>query len=372
MSRVLVTGVSLISCLGDKDDTWAKITGGISGIKTAQPFPSLSPLPLGLINSSPASVTDLTFKLIHQLCDDAGLYPPLKDIAVVVGSSRGCQSQWESLLSTYDFASWLNSFPHEIALVVARYLQTSYIILSPMNSCATGLSAIAQGYELIKRGDCSQVVVGAVECPITPLTIVGFKQMKALSDRGCYPFAKDRDGFVLGEGGGLLLLEKEESALQRQATIYGEILGWGMTCDGEGITAPEKAGLAGIKAIKICLEGCQLLPSDIDYIHGHGTGTILNDQREAHIIQSLFPHFPLVSSTKWATAHCLGASGAISMVLNCFALSNQKSIPNRVNSTSNFALNLCQESINYHLDKILSLSFGFGGQNIVICMGKYL
>ena len=148
--------------------------------------------------------------------------------------------------------------------------------MSPANACATGLVAVIQGYELIKRGLCSQVIVGAVETPITPLTIVGFKQMKALAGKHCDPFGYQRDGLVLGEGGAMLLLETKESALHRNAKIYGEISGWGLNCDAYGMTAPTSSGETPIKAIDKALKMANLRPKQIDFIHAHGTGTILN------------------------------------------------------------------------------------------------
>ena len=381
MVKVVVTGISIQSCLGDTKSTWNGICQGISGIKIHQPFAFFSPLPLGLIDSQPAKLSELTLQLIRALCLDAKINLPAKDIGIVIGSSRGCQSQWEMLLqqlSSPDFQpqnistpSWLQTLPYQPATISADFLGAAGVVFSPANACATGLAAIAQGYELIKQKRCSQVVVGAVETPVTPLTLAGFSKMKALAKRRCDPFGSQRDGFVLAEGGAMLLLETEESALARQVQIYGEILGWGMNCDAETITAPEAQAKTAMKALEKCLQLAGLHPQQIDYIHAHGTATILNDQREAKIIEDIFPHFPKVSSTKGATGHTLGASGAIATALNFLSLKKQILLPNVAFSPSEFKLNFCQHSRNYYLQNMLCFSFGFGGQNVIIAMGKY-
>jgi 3-oxoacyl-[acyl-carrier-protein] synthase II len=380
MVKVVVTGISIFSCFGNKNATWGKIINGNSGIKLSQPFDCFPPLPLALINSQPSSIYDLTSQLIEDVCLDGNIFPPLNNTAVVIGSSRGCQSLWEVFLSglsstnsskiTSFSPNWLDTLPYQPAIIAANYLQTSASVLSPANACATGLVAIAQGYELIKQQKCERVIVGAVETPITPLTIAGFTQMKALSYSGCYPFAMKRDGFVLGEGGAMLILETEELAKNRDAKIYGEIISWGMSCDAYAMTSPCGDGKTAIKTIEKCLSSGGLHPKDIDYINAHGTGTILNDQREAKIIQELFPKMPKVSSIKGAIGHTLGASGAMATVLSLMSLEKQILLPNIGLSVSDFELNFCEESSQYELNKMLCFSFGFGGQNVVLAMGK--
>ncbi|WP_373479469.1 beta-ketoacyl-ACP synthase [Geminocystis sp.] len=381
MVKVVVTGISLISCLGDINLTWKGIINGMSGIKFSQPFNYFPPLPLGLINDQPSSIENITPKLIKNLCLDSNIFPPLNDTAVVIGSSRGCQSQWEVFLSTKSWQkskeiqhfspSWLETLPCQPSIITAKYIQTLSSVFSPANACATGLVAIAQGYELIKQKRSKRVIVGAVETPITPLTIAGFTQMKALSKNGCYPFAIHRDGFVLGEGGAMLMLETEELAKSRGSKIYGEILGWGMSCDAEGMTSPSVDGKTAIKTIQQCLKRSNLQTKDIDYINAHGTGTILNDQREAKIIHELFSHAPKVSSTKGATGHTLGASGVMAVALSLMSLKKQVLLPNLNLLPLDFGLNFCQQSRQYQLSKMLCFSFGFGGQNAVISIGKY-
>jgi 3-oxoacyl-[acyl-carrier-protein] synthase II len=209
-----------------------------------------------------------------------------------------------------------------------------------MAACATGIWAIAQGYDLIQLGQADRVIVGAIEAPITPLTLIGFEQMGALATTGCYPFDRDREGLVLGEGGAVLILETEERASQRGASCYGQILGAGLTC------------------------------ADIDYIHAHGTSTRLNDRREAELIAQLFPPSIAVSSTKGATGHSLGASGAMGAVFSLMAIQQQELPPSVGLRHSEFALNLVGEMRSQSIRQALSFSFGFGGQNAVLALGR--
>jgi 3-oxoacyl-[acyl-carrier-protein] synthase II len=158
-----------------------------------------------------------------------------------------------------------------------------------MAACATGIWAIAQGFELIQTGQCQRVIAGAVEAPITPLTLAGFDRMGALASTGSYPFDRNREGLVLGEGGAVLVLESAQLAKQRSASVYGQLLGFGLTCDAHNVSSPAPGGKSAIAAVKQCLERSHLSPTDINYIHAHGTSTQLNDQNEAQLIQCLFP-----------------------------------------------------------------------------------
>ncbi len=380
MVKVLVTGVGLISCLGNTQQTWQAISQQKSGIKIQQPFGQFPPLPLGLINSSPSLINQLTLNLITDTLQDAQLSIPLPETSVVIGSSRGCQAHWENI-NTHRLTTnnpreinypWLKTLPCQPSQLVAQYLQTIAPVLAPMNACATGLVAIAQGYELIQQGQCERVIVGAVETPITPLTIAGFSQMKVLAETGCYPFDKDREGLVLGEGGAMLVLETEKLALSRGAKIYGQISGWGMSCDAEKMTAPADNSDIAVRMIKQCLRLSQLTPENIDYIHAHGTATTLNDERETAIINNLFPHYPFVSSTKGAIGHTIGASGAISTVLSLISLNKQQLFPNIGLRQTEFDLNLVRKAQNHCLNHILNFSFGFGGQNAVIAISHFI
>ncbi|ASC73617.1 3-oxoacyl-[acyl-carrier-protein] synthase 2 [Halomicronema hongdechloris C2206] len=188
-----------------------------------------------------------------------------------------------------------------------------------MAACATGLWCLAHGYEWIRTGRCDRILAGAVEAPITPLTLAGFEKMGALAQHGCYPFDSQRQGLVLGEGAAMLVLESAEVAQRRQAPIYGQLLGVGITADGYHVSAPDPAQRSRHTALATCLQRSQLCPDQVDWIHAHGTSTRLNDQTEAQLLQQCFPHRPAITSTKGATGHTLGASGAIGVALSLLA-----------------------------------------------------
>ncbi len=363
---IVVTGVGLRSCLGNLEETWQSLNEGKTGIKLRQPFRELSPYPLGMIENLPLSLSALVAPVIREALANAYLVTPLKECGVVIGSSRGCQGEWEVLLKSKISHNWEQMFPHQAATLAAREIGTFGPVIAPMNACSTGIWAIAQAYQLINQGLCEQVIAGGIETPITALTITGFQQMGALASRGCYPFDHRREGLVLAEGSAVLVLESLESAEQRGVTPYAEIRGFGLTCDAHHITTPEPTGKEVIKAISDCLRRSELSLEEIDLIYTHGTGTLLNDQREAAIIQSIFKSNVPVTSIKGAIGHTLGASGAISVALSLLSIRDQV-IPGCVGLESPaFALNLIRETVSAKLEKILCLSFGFGGQNAVL------
>ncbi len=379
---VVVTGIGLVSTLGGLESTWQKLLVGDSGIRVSQPFPELAPYPLALVGFHPATLEGLTEQIIQAALQDAGLSPPLPDCAVVIGSSRGNQARWEdwalhtsklttqnSKLKTSPFP-WLATLPHAAAIATAQHIGTQAAVRSPMAACATGLWAIAQGYELVRSGEYDRVVAGAVEAPITRLTIAGFEQMGALARTGAYPFDRDREGLVLGEGGAVLVLESAELASRRSAPVYGRILGFGLTADGFHVSAPEPGSWAAIGAVKQCLERSDLSPREIDFIHTHGTATQLNDRNEAQLIQTLFPHHPPISSTKGATGHTIGASGALGVAFCLLALQHQLLPPTAGLTHSEFDLNLVTMARSTMLQTALCFSFGFGGQNAAIALSQ--
>ncbi|MDJ0743934.1 MAG: beta-ketoacyl-ACP synthase [Xenococcaceae cyanobacterium MO_167.B27] len=380
--QVVVTGIGLQSCLGCLEDTWQNLLLGRSGIKLQQPFPELPPYALGLIENEQIlqnhqlSFPLLTKALVTDALKDAKLNTPLSDCGVVIGSSRGYQATWENLLSQDKLfsvpqaISWLDTLPHHGAVITASLIQTQAPVLSPMAACATGIHAIARGYELIQTGECERVIVGAIETPVTRLTLAAFDKMGALAKTGCYPFDLKREGLVLGEGGSVLILETVELAQSREAKIYGEVAGFSLTCDANHISAPESNGRSAAIAIKQCLQRSNLTAEDIDYIHVHGTSTKLNDRHEATLINYLFPHSVAVSSTKGATGHTLGASGAIGVAFCLMALKYGYLPPCVGLKQPEFDLNLVTKSYPASPKHTLCFSFGFGGQNAVIALSR--
>lgn len=388
MTVVVVTGLGLVSALGSRDRdppseslcerTWHKLLNQESAIAMGQPFPDLAPRPLAMIGDRPAELRDLTRQLVLDTLEDAGMAPPLPNLGLVIGSSRSAQGSWEAIAHRFltgdpelpDLSDCLNYLPDLPARMAARLTGSQGIVQAPMNACNTGMWAIAQGYELIRTGYAQQVLAGAIEAPITPLTLAGFTQMGALAKTGCYPFDRDREGLVLGEGGAFVLLESLESAQQRQASIYGQILGAAFTCDAYHVSSPKPDRTSAAIAIKTCLQRSQLTPSSIDYIHAHGTSTPLNDAAESRLIEDLFPATVAVSSTKGATGHTLGASGALGIAFSLMALKHQILPPCVGLREPEFNLKVVRAAHSQCIQHCLCLSFAFGGNNGAIALGN--
>ncbi len=393
LKKVVVTGIGLVSALGEcLEANWQRLMTCQSGIRMYQPFPELIPRPLALIGKEPSGLTSLTDLVVAAALQDAGLVPPLPNCGVAIGSSRSYQSSWEKWArqlqakSATDFVGdgkayhsqplpipylpdWLETLPHMATIAAARQIGAIGPVLAPMAACATGVWAIAQAAYLVETGQCPLAIAGAVEAPITPLTLAGFSQMGALARTGAYPFDRRREGLVLGEGAAVLVLESAESAKQRSARVYGQVLGFGLTSDAYHANAPEPQGRGAIAAVQQCLQRSSLSSSDIDYIHAHGTATQLNDRIEALLIQHLFSHRVPVSSTKGATGHTLGASGALGVAFCLMALQHQTLPPCIGMKEQEFELDLLSEPRQCEIHQVLCFSFGFGGQNAVVALG---
>lgn len=371
MVEVVVTGVGIRSALGNSlGTTWRRLLHGESGIERRQPFPELPPLPLGMVGQLPACIEDLLVPVVEEAIADAGLELPRPECAVAVGSSRAYQREWEKRLRGENLAPWLSFLPAEVSATVARYLGCESMVLSPMAACSTGVWALFQGYELIRTGQCRRAIAGAVEAPIAPLVLTGFDRLGALAKTGCYPFDRGREGLVLGEGAALFILEAKDEAISRGVPIYGQILGFGLTCDAYHRTAPDPGGKSAIACIRQCLSQKELLPTQIDYIHAHGTSTRLNDEREAGLIQTLFGSEVPVSSTKGATGHALGAASAMGVAF-CLLANKTQILPPCIGlKQSEFGLNLVKKPREACIEHSLCLSFGFGGQNGAILLGR--
>jgi 3-oxoacyl-[acyl-carrier-protein] synthase II len=377
--KVVVTGIGLVSTLGTNLATsWQNLLAGKTGIKLHQPFPALGTVPLGLIAQTTANLSDLTTMVVNGAMQDAELVAPLADCAVVIGSSRSYQADWERLAcqiysqnsdqKTLELYNWLNTLPLMNAVAVAKKIGATGAVLAPMTACATGIWAIAQATLLIQTGQYQRAIAGAVEAPITPLTITGFQQMGALAQTGAYPFDIRREGLVLGEGGAVFILESAELAQQRQAKIYGEILGFGLTADAYHPNQPEPTGKSAIAAIQQCLSRSGITSEDISYIHTHGTATQLNDRVESQIIQRLFSRRVKISSTKGATGHTLGASGALGIAFSLMALQDKILPPCVGMQQPEFDLNFVTTAEVEEIKQVMCFSFGFGGQNAVIAL----
>jgi len=252
-----------------------------------------------------------------------------------------------------------------------------------VTACATGAHCIGDAFRAIVYGDAEAVIAGGTEANITPLTVAGFNAMKALSTRNdepekaSRPFEKNRDGFVVAEGSGILILEELEFALKRKAKIHGELVGYGYTGDAYHITAPSPNGEGAIRCMRMAIKDAGLIPEDIDYINAHGTSTFLNDLRETQAIKAVFGEYAKkvpISSTKSMTGHLLGAAGSTEAIFSVLAL-RDGIIPPTINYEEpdpecdlDYVPNVARQK---PLRVVMSNAFGFGGTNATLVFKKF-
>ena len=248
---------------------------------------------------------------------------------------------------------------------------------SVVSACATGSHSIGDAFKMIQNGTVDAAVAGASEATITPMAIAGFSNMKALSknsdpNNACKPFDKNRDGFVMGEGAGILVIENLKHALKREANIIAEIIGYSATADAYHLTAPTPDGEGAARAMNLALLDAKTSPNLINYINAHGTSTPANDKIETIAIKSVFNHDIdnlHISSTKSMTGHLLGASGSIEAIASVLSI-KENFIPPTINySTPDPECNLNytpNKMIKTNVDYAISNSFGFGGHNAVL------
>lgn len=252
-----------------------------------------------------------------------------------------------------------------------------------VTACAAGSHAIGDAFRLIQGGYAEAMLCGGAEAAVTPLSYAGFCSAKAVSTRNddpshaSRPFDRDRDGFVMGEGSGILLLEELEHARDRGANIYAEIVGYGMTCDAYHMTSPVPGGQGATKAMELALADGGLTPEEVDYINAHGTSTQANDSTETQAIKKALgaaAQQVLISSTKSMTGHLLGGSGGIEAVAVAMAIANDRVPPtiNLANPDPECDLDYIPNTSREHqVNVALSNSFGFGGHNVTLAFKKY-
>ncbi|MBM0741002.1 beta-ketoacyl-ACP synthase II [Phormidium sp. CLA17] len=253
-----------------------------------------------------------------------------------------------------------------------------------VTACAAGSNAIGDAFRLIQQGYAKAMICGGTEAAVTPLSVAGFAACKAMSTRNddpahaSRPFDKDRDGFVLGEGSGILILEELDNALARNARIYAEIVGYGMTCDAYHMTSPVPGGEGATRAISLCLKDGNLTPDQVSYVNAHGTSTPANDSTETAAIKKALgdsAYQIAVSSTKSMTGHLLGGSGGIEAVATVMAIVNNRIPPtiNLVNPDPACDLDYVpNHSREQFVNVALSNSFGFGGHNVTLAFKKFV
>ena len=406
--RVVVTGLGATTPLGgDVATTWRALLAGQSGVKLIE-AEWASSLPVSIaapVLVDPSEVMDRValrkldrseaFALIaaREAFADAGspTIDPLK-IAVTIASGIGGVS---TLIEQYDILRTKGArlvSPHTVPMLMpngpAAHVGLEFGaragVHTPVSACASGAEAVAQGLSMIREGKADLVFAGGVEAAIHPLPLAAFASMKALSTRSDHPekasrpYDTARDGFVLGEGGAVLILEEYESAKARSARIYGEVLGAGITSDGHHIAAPDPEGDGVVRAISLALTDGDLSMEEVVHINAHATSTPAGDVAEAHALTlALGSHLPkvLVSATKSMTGHLLGGAGAIESIFSLLALRDRLAPPtiNVDQLDPQINLNVVRERpMPLEGKRLVALndSFGFGGHNVVIAFGS--
>lgn len=409
--RVVVTGMGTVSPLGlNLGDTWSALLAGKSGVgritrfdtsqydtKIAAEVNGFDPVNymdkktsqrMDRFTQYAIAATDMAIK-------DAGLNLDSIDrdrVGVIIGSGIGGMETYHRQQQTlYETGGphRISPFfvPMMIADIAAGYIAMKYQLKGPnyatTSACATSAHSIADALMLIQRGDIDFAVTGGAEAAVCPMGIGGFNAMKALSTRNdapekaSRPFDAQRDGFVLGEGGAVMILEELDHARARGARIYAELGGIGLTADAYHITQPAPGGEGAIRSMRLCIKDAGLQPEDVDYINAHGTSTPYNDKTETEAIKAVFGDYAYkldISSTKSMTGHLLGAAGAIEAIITTLAISTSEVPP-----TINYEFPDPDCDLNYVPNKALkkevnvavSNAFGFGGHNVSLLFKKF-
>ena len=407
--RVVVTGIGTINPIGHNvEETWKSIEEGKCGIAPISLFDTKG-MKVTLagevkdfdvtkyIDKKEAKKMDRFIQMgmiaSHEAMLDSGLDINNIDshrFGVIVSSGIGGLGSIEKNYQTGEKRGFDRVSPFFIPMTIsnlaAGHIAIAYhaqgLCTCPVTACAGGTNAIGDAFRNIRDGYQDVMIAGGCEASVTPLGIGGFTSMKALSDatdpsRASIPFDKERNGFVMGEGAGILILEELEHALKRGAHIYGEMTGYGVSCDAHHITAPLPNGEGGAYAMQNALDDAGISYDVIDYINAHGTSTHLNDLCETEAIKSVFKEHAYklaVSSTKGHTGHCLGAAGGIEAVLSVLALKHGF-IPPTLNyqvKDEECDLNIVpNKGVKKELHYVMSNSLGFGGHNASIIFKEY-
>lgn len=401
--RVVITGLGAISPIGNTvEETWQNALKGVSGIDLITKFDTTNfsvkfaaeVKNFKVADYIPAKDARRMDVFIHygmaasiQAIRDAGLENNeninKQRVGVAVGSGIGGLPNIENTQTEYlkTGTKRISPFfiPGTIINMISGNISVMYGYQGPnlaiVTACSTGTHSIGEAARLIQYGDADIMIAGGSEAVVCPLAIGGFAAARALSTRNddpktsSRPFDKDRDGFVLGEGAGVLVLEEYEHAKARGAKIYAEIAGFGMTADAHHMTAPLEDGSGAARCMSLALQNSDLSPNDVDYINAHGTSTPLGDVAETTAIKAAFGATAknlVVNSTKSMTGHLLGAAGGIEAVFTALAIKNQISPPtiNIFNQDERCDLDYCaNQARQMEIRAALSNSFGFGGTN---------
>ncbi|HUF88959.1 MAG TPA: beta-ketoacyl-ACP synthase II [Gemmatimonadota bacterium] len=408
--RVVVTGMGLLTALGnDLASTWEGLLAGRSGVRRITRFD-----PEGFATQIAAEVkefeperwiekketrrqdlfTQFAVAASTMAVEDSGLELPDGDgyrVGVIIGSGIGGIGTHEVQNKRYldGGPSRISPFyiPMMIPDIASGIVSMRYGAKGPnyctVSACASSAHALGDAFRLIKHGDADVMIAGGTEAAVTAMSVGGFAAMKAMStrndepERASRPFDADRDGFVLGEGAGIAVLEELDHARARGARIYSEVLGVGMTADAYHITAPAPNGEGATRAMQRAVEESQLATEDYDYVNAHGTSTPFNDEFETMAIKAAFgdhAHQLMVGSTKSMTGHLLGGAGGLEFVITSMVL-HEGRIPPTINLENpdplcdlDYVPNEMREA---RVRAALTNSFGFGGHNASLALGRY-
>lgn len=408
--RVVITGIGAITPIGiGKDEFWQALLAGKSGIGPITRFDATDYTtrvagevkdfePSNYIDKKEAKrmdrCTQFAVAATRMAFEDSGLDLEKADrtrIGVVVGTGIGgidtLHDQYKTLFDKGPGRISPFFVPMMIANMAAGQTSITFGLQGPstcvVTACATGTNSIGDAFKIIQRGDADAMVAGGTEACISPAAVAGFCAMKAMSthneepSKASRPFEKGRDGFVMGEGAGIVILESLEHALARGAHIYAEISGYGFNADAYHITAPAPEGVQAAKCMEMAIKDAGLAPKDISYINAHGTSTPLNDKNETLAIKSLFGDHAYkltVSSIKSMTGHLLGAAGGIEAIASVLSVANDMVPPTINYETPDDELDLDyvpNEARRQVVEVAISNSFGFGGHNATILVKKY-
>jgi len=408
--RVVITGIGAITPIGiGKDAFWQSLIAGKSGIKKITRFDASQYTtqiagevtdfdPAQYIDKKEAKrmdrFTQFAVSATKMAFEDSKIDLEKEDrerIGTMIGTGIGgmdtLHDQFKNLFDKGPGRVSPFFVPMMIGNMAAGQTSIAFGLQGPCSSvttaCATGTNAIGDAFKVIQRGDADVMVAGGTEAAISPVAIAGFCSMKALSTRNdepekaSRPFDKGRDGFVMGEGAGIVILESLEHATAREAHIYAEVIGYGSNADAYHMTAPAPEGAKAAKCMAMALKDAGIKPEDVDYINAHGTSTPLGDKLETMAIKTLFGAHAstiAVSSTKSMTGHLLGASGGIEGIITALTLENDV-IPPTINLENpdeeldlDYVPNVARKQV---VNVALSNSFGFGGHNATILLKKF-
>lgn len=406
--RVVVTGVGAISPVGNNvPDMWKSLTDGVCGIETITEFDTsdlkvhiagvvkdFAPENFGIEKREARKLDrycQYALAAAQEAVDDSGILGNIDEnrFGVYIGAGIGGLHTFVSNTLAMDKGGAKKVSPFFIPMMIGNIATGNVAIrfkakgasLSVMSACATGTHSIGEAFHAVKDGYADAIIAGGTEAVIAPLTIAGFQNIKALSTnpdpkKASRPFDKDRDGFVMGEGAGMLILEEYEHAKARGAKIYAELCGYGNTCDAHHVTAPDPEGAGLARAIEIAFAEAQVADDAQIYINAHGTSTHLNDLTETMAIKKALgekAYDANISSTKSMTGHMLGATGAIEAIASVMALKDGI-IPPTINldePDEELDLNYTpNKAVKRDVNVAASTNLGFGGHDACLVFKK--